>query len=195
MNRIHLKTLFIWALAFAALAPAQMARAEQYAQLMSRMLAQGDAQHLFQPAIEKRLFDMVNAYRRSHGANILADDPAMKGAARAHAADMALHNFLGHVASSGHDFDSRMHALRPGVMVLPTMAENAAGMHRPSSAEFVAQQLFSAWLASAPHLHTLLSRDYLKVATGVTIIDDRAYADQIFTGPQAETNMNSGGGN
>jgi uncharacterized protein YkwD len=195
MRRTHLKTLFILIVGIWVLALPNRAFAEQYVQLMHRMLAQGDAQHLFQPAIEKRLFDMVNAYRRSHGANILAEDPAMKDAARAHAADMALHNFLGHVASSGHDFDSRMHALRPGVMVLPTMGENAAGMHRPSSAEFVAQQLFSAWLASAPHLHTLLSRDYLKVATGVTIIDDRAYADQIFTGPQAVTNLGTSNGN
>jgi uncharacterized protein YkwD len=140
--------------------------------------------------VEQRLLALVNGYRHAHGLAALTDDAGLKGAARGHAADMALHNFLGHSATSGQDFDSRMHALRPGVMVLPAMGENAATMHPASSGEeAVAQQLFKAWLSSPPHLHTMLSRDYLKVATGVAVYNGKAYADQIFAGPAVQTNL------
>ena len=179
-------------LSFAALSGPALA--EPYAPFLSRLLAQGNAQNLFQPAVEQQLVVLVNGLRRTHGLIALADDAGLKGAARGHAADMALHNFLGHSATSGHDFDSRMHALRPGVMVLPAMGENAATMHPATGgAQAVAQQLFQAWLSSPPHLHTMLSRDFIRVATGVAIFGGKAYADQIFVGPQVQTNLNAGG--
>jgi len=167
-----------------------IAFAEPYVPFLSRILAQGSAQGLFQPAVEQRLLALVNDYRHMHGLVALAEDAGLKGAARGHAADMALHNFLGHSATTGHDFDSRMHALRPGVMVLPAMGENAATT-RPAlgGADAVAQQLFKAWLSSPPHLHTMLSRDYIHVATGVAVYGGKAYADQIFVGPAVQTNL------
>ncbi|MDE2383750.1 MAG: hypothetical protein KGO53_03960 [Alphaproteobacteria bacterium] len=166
------------------------AAAEQYVGFVSRMVAQGTAQHLFRADVETRLLALLNAYRQAKGLKALAADPALAAAARAHAADMALHGFLGHVASTGHDFDSRMHALRGGALVLPSMGENAAEVPRPSEDPAVlAQSLFQTWLASAPHLHTMVSRDYLKVATGVAIVNGKAYADQIFIGPEVQTNM------
>ena len=76
-------------------------------------------------------------------------------------------------------------------MVLPSMGENAAMVSaRGGDPAVLAQQLFQAWLASPPHLHTLLSRDYMKVATGVAIAGGKAYADQIFIGPEVQTNLN-----
>jgi uncharacterized protein YkwD len=189
------KTFLRFLVAVAALAGSGSAQAEQYAALLSRLLAQGQAQNMFQPTVEARLQALLNAYRVAHGKPPLADDAALKSAARGHAADMALHNFMGHTASSGHDFDSRMHALRPGVMVLPAMGENAAMRPAGGAADALAQQLFQAWLNSPPHLHTLMSRDYLRVATGVAVFGGKAYADEIFVGPEVHTNMNMGGGN
>ncbi len=189
------KTFLRFLVAVAALAGSGAAQAEQYAALLSRLLAQGQAQNMFQPTVEARLQALLNAYRVAHGKPPLADDAALKSAARGHAADMALHNFMGHTASSGHDFDSRMHALRPGVMVLPAMGENAAMRSAGGAADVLAQQLFQAWLNSPPHLHTLMSRDYLRVATGVAVFGGKAYADEIFVGPEVHTNMNMGGGN
>lgn len=186
------KTFLRFLVAGAVIAVPGAARAEQYAVLLSRLLAQGQAQKLFQPAVEVKLQALLNAYRVAHGKAPLADDAALKSAARGHAVDMALHNFMGHTASSGHDFDSRMHALRPGVMVLPAMGENAAMRSSGGAADALAQQLFQAWLNSPPHLHTLISRDYLKVATGVAVYNGRAYADEIFVGPEVRTNMNIG---
>jgi len=167
-----------------------LARAETYVSFVNRMAATGAAQHAFQPAIEQHLSSLLNAFRRSKGLSLLGTAPDLQKAARAHALDMAQHHFMGHTASTGHDFDSRMRALRSGAMVLPAMGENAAMMAPANgSAAAVAQKLFQEWIASPPHYHTLVSRDYLRVATGAVIVDGKAYADQIFIGPEVVTNM------
>jgi uncharacterized protein YkwD len=190
MRKVFLRILMVLGLGLSWVAFSDMALAEPYGPFLSRLLAQGSAQNLFQPAVEQRLVALVNDYRHTKGLVALADDAGLKGAARGHAADMALHNFMGHRATSGHDFDSRMHALRPGVMVLPAMGENAATMHPAlGGAEAVAQQLFKAWLSSPPHVHTMLSRDYIRVASGVAVYGGKAYADQIFIGPAVQTNL------
>jgi uncharacterized protein YkwD len=166
------------------------AGAETYVGFVNRMTAVGSSQHAFQPAIEQQLFGLLNAFRRSKGLSTLGSAPGLQAAARAHALDMAQHNFMGHTASTGHNFDSRMHALRGGAMVLPSMGENAAMMYPPNGgAAAVARKLFQEWIASPPHYHTLVSRDYLRVATGVAIVNGKAYADQIFIGPEVVTNM------
>jgi hypothetical protein len=35
----------------------------------------------------------------------------------------------------------------------------------------------------------LLSRDYVSLATGVVAMDGKIYADQIFVGPEVQSNM------
>ena len=159
--------------------------AESYVGLVSRLVAQGR----FEPQIEQLLFAKVNAYRRSRGVAALAQETNMAFAARAHAADMAASKRMGHVASNGMEFDSRMRALHNGALVLPSMAENAAVAPARGDANQIAEALFGAWLHSEGHRQTMVSRDYLKVSTGVSIADGKAYADQIFTGPMVSTNM------
>ncbi len=159
--------------------------AESYIALASRMMAQGH----FEPQIEQMLLAKVNAYRRSRGVAALEPETVIVFAARAHAADMAGSRRMGHVASNGMDFDSRMRALHNGALVLPSMAENAAVAAARGDANQIAETLFEAWLHSEGHRQTMVSRDYLKVSTGVTIAGGKAYADQIFTGPTVSTNM------
>ncbi len=161
------------------------AHAESYVNLVSRLVAQGH----FETQIEQLLVAKVNAYRRSRGVQTLAPETEMAFAARAHAEDMALHGKLGHVASNGMDFDSRMRALRNGAMVLPAMGENAAVAPAKGDANQIAEALFGAWIHSEGHRHTMVSRDYLKVSTGVTIVSGKAWADQIFVGPVVTTNI------
>ena len=165
----------------------QPVRAESYVGFVQRMAAESESQHLAQPSIEQQLLELENGYRRSKGLNALAFDPALRAAARAHALDMAQHHFMGHVASTGHDFDSRMHALHNGAMILPAMGENAAMV---SGTEAAARKLFKEWLASPPHQHTMVSRDYLRLATGVVVWNGQTYADQIFVGPEVQSNFN-----
>ena len=142
--------------------------------------------------MEAMIWSSVNAYRRSQGYRPLkvANDK-LQFAAQAQAMDLLLQGRVGHAASNGFNFESRMRALNPGVMMLPTMAENAArstrtGLSDAETATYIVQQ----WIKSPPHRHAMVSRDYVTVATGVARRGGVIYAVQIFSGPQVKTNLN-----
>lgn len=181
------KRLFLVSLFTGFLAPACAQARETYMQFAGRMISTG----AFQPEIEKALFSKVNAYRASQGRQVLQPDAAMQFAARAHAQDMASHSFMGHVASTGHDFDSRMRAFKGGgVVVLPAMGENAADIRvTGKTPDAIAEGLFQEWLHSGDHRRNMVSRDYVKGAMGVAVANGKAYADQIFVGPEAKSNI------
>jgi uncharacterized protein YkwD len=163
---------------------------ETYRQLMGRMVQEAASINAERPDLERQLWQLANEFRRSKGLNALKLDQINHEAAVAHAMDMLQHSYMGHVASTGHDFDSRMRALNDGAMILPSMAENAARLsHGDVNDPNAAQKIFQQWVKSPSHRHTLLSRDYLSVATGVVAVDGKIYADQIFVGPQVVTNM------
>ena len=185
LKEFYVRHLVVILLATVVFGLSSVAFAETYIALVSRRVAQGH----FEPQVEQLLLAKVNAYRRSRGVAALAPETEMAFAARAHAADMAAMKRLGHVASNGMEFDSRMHALHNGAMILPAMAENAAVATAKGDSGQIAEVLFGAWLHSEGHRLTMVSRDYLKVSTGVTIADGKAYADQIFTGPTVTTNF------
>jgi uncharacterized protein YkwD len=164
---------------------------ETYTAFAARLVAQAQSENDLRPDLEAELTRLANAFRKSKGLPALKTDSTAQSAARAHAMDMMLNNFMGHVASTGHDFDSRMRALNGGAMILPSMAENAAHVSKPGDVnKAMAASLFQQWVISPPHRKTLLSRDYVKLATGVVSKGGRLYADQIFTGPQVQTNTN-----
>ncbi|WP_196501837.1 CAP domain-containing protein [Aestuariivirga litoralis] len=157
-------------------------------QFAGRMMAKGQ----FRADIEKALFLKVNAYRAGKGLKVLEPDATLQFAARAHAGDMSVHGFIGHVASTGQDFDSRMRAFKGGgLLILPAMGENAAAFKAPDGADpdSVAEGLFQSWLHSNPHRLAMASRDYLRGAVGVSVAGGKAYADQIFVGAQVQTNI------
>jgi uncharacterized protein YkwD len=161
---------------------------ETYRQLMARMASAG--LQVERPDLESQLFQMANQYRKSKGLRGLVVNQPLHNASLAHAMDMMQHNFMGHVASSGHDFDSRMRALRDGAMNLPSMGENAARLSHADLADpNAAQKIFQQWLNSPPHHRALVSRDYVSVATGVVAQGEKIYADQIFVGPEVVTNV------
>ncbi len=166
-----------------------MAR-ETYVQLSARLVAQAEQAHAFSPGIEAALLRLVNAHRLSIGRKALREAPDLQIAARAQAADLMGQGRVGHISSGGHDFDSRMRALRNGAMVLPAMAENAARVSKADGDdEAIARKLVAQWLASPPHRHELDSMDYVAVATGVVHANGQVYADQIFVGNEVLTNM------
>lgn len=164
--------------------------AETYVARTQRLLAQAEATQALRPDLEAELAQLANSFRVSKGLRPLTFNSTFQTAARAHAMDMMTGKFMGHVASSGQDFDSRMRALQGGSMILPAMAENAARVSKPGTVDkAMAVSLFQQWVKSASHRRTLLSRDYLSVATGVVSNGGVLYADQIFIGPQVTTNM------
>lgn len=164
---------------------------ETYAAFVARINAGLPDGAVFREDLEAELRTAANGYRGSKGLKALAAaDGKLVAAARAHAADMMMNDFIGHTSSSGAGFESRMRALNPGVMMLPRMAENAARERSkgpPDSAK--AQKLFQQWVKSSAHAKTLRSRDYVAVATGVVEKDGKLFAVQIFSGPALKTNM------
>jgi uncharacterized protein YkwD len=167
-----------------------IAAAEPYYAVAQDLNSQIRSKNLAKPDIEVVLFGLANAFRASKGKPALSMSQENVFAARAQALDMMQRKYVGHVARSGHDFESRMRSLRPGQMILPRMAENAARVSQPGSVdENMAAKLFQQWVKSPPHAHALLSSDYVTVATGAVSDHGVLYAVQIFSGPDVKTNM------
>ena len=135
----------------------------------------------FRPDLEERLVALASAYRAAEGKKPLTADAAFQNAARAHAADMMVHGFMGHRASTGQDFDSRMRVFVDDITRYPSLAENAARDTQKTPADAgKAQALFGQWVKSRPHRKALLSRNYQFVSTGVIQRGKAIWAVQIF---------------
>ena len=183
------KIILVW-ICLCVIAPDLALARETYRELVARLVSIAAAGGLEKPELEHALFRLTNEYRHANGLPGLVENQADRYASLAHAMDMMQHDFMGHVASTGQDFDSRMRALRDGALILPSMGENAARLrHVDVSDPLVAKKIFQQWVKSPPHRHALLSRDYVKVATGVVAQGDKVYADQIFVGPEVVSNM------
>jgi uncharacterized protein YkwD len=181
--------LFLVVLA-ASLAGMPAEARETYRDYAQRLTAQSRADVRFRPDMEAYLRGAANSYRRSKGKSALGSNNAFLTAARAHAMDMALNDFVGHVSSNGRDFEGRIRAFRPDDFFLPSMGENAA---RVSSGEAVtiakAAKLMQQWIKSAGHRKNLSSLNYTSVATGVVQKGNKLYAVQIFSGPEVKSNV------
>jgi uncharacterized protein YkwD len=168
---------------------------EGYVAHAEALLAQpsGDAQ--ITEDIEQAILVSLNAYRASKGRKALTKaSPDLVMAARAHAMDLLAMGKVGHVASTGHNFDSRMRALKGGGMVLlPAMAENAARDRRKGvSRAAKAQGLMQQWIDSPSHRKSMASRDFVSVAIGAVMVGETVYAVQIFSGPAVKSNLFQG---
>ena len=111
---------------------------ETYQQFSQRILAAPPTGSVIKPDVEAAILMATNAFRKTKGLKALKlASAALRDAARVQAMDLLEMGKMGHVASTGHDFAARMRALRPGQMILPVMAENAARQTRKklSSAE------------------------------------------------------------
>lgn len=137
--------------------------------------------------LEAEIAAQANAYRQSKGVTSLQSSPLMRDAARAQAVDMMLNGYVGHRASSGQEFDSRMRAFLGSPLRLPQMAENAARDTQKGEADAAkARRLFQQWVGSRPHRKTLLNSGYKFVSTGVVQRGNKIWAIQIFWAPMPE---------
>jgi uncharacterized protein YkwD len=164
--------------------------AETYQAFARRMNASETGEIRFRPDLEAALLVLANKYRASQGVHTLSAAPANLSAARAHAMDMALNDFVGHRSSNGRDFESRMQAFHEGEMFLPSMAENAArASNRSPPDKTKAASLMTQWIKSFPHRRALVSRSYASVATAVVQKGNKLYAVEIFSGPAVKSNI------
>jgi uncharacterized protein YkwD len=176
------RRLYIVAL-FAALLLALPAssRAETYGEFAAGLLQNPPAGARFRPDLEEVIAALANRYRAGEGKAPLTPDGLFRNAARAHAADMMVNGFVGHRASTGHNFESRMRVFAGDVSRFPAMAENAAHATGKGAANAAkARRLFQQWIDSGPHRRTLLKRDYVYLASGVIERDGQLWAVQIF---------------
>jgi uncharacterized protein YkwD len=168
----------------------QPANAGPYRDFAMGLNANPPAGSKFRPDLEVRLVALVNSYRAEEGKPPLKPDPMFLVAARAHAADMMIHGFMGHKASTGQDFDSRIRSFVDDITRFPGLAENAARdtQKTPVDAKKAAA-LFSQWVKSRPHRKALVSRDYQFVSTGVIQSGNKIWAVQIFFAAPREKGM------
>jgi len=135
----------------------------------------------FRPDLEAILAGYANAYRAQQSKEPLTPSDLFLVPARAHAVDMMRNNFLGHNASSGHNFDSRMRTFVDDITKFPAMAENAArDSQNTPVGQAKARALFQQWIDSRPHRKALVSRDYAFVSTAVVQRGNKIWAVQIF---------------
>jgi uncharacterized protein YkwD len=164
---------------------------ETYSQYAERILAQPPEGAEVRPDLEVAVLRATNAYLSSEGLKPLkkADEILLK-AARAQALDLLQQGGMGHISSTGHNFESRMRAVHPGQMFLSPMAENAARLRNTELSDSAkAQALVQQWIKSQGHRKNMVNRTYVTIAIGVVSRGKDVYAVQIFSGPTVKTNM------
>lgn len=164
------------------------AQAKTYLEIARGSLKNLPADARIREDLEGVIAGQANAYRQSKGIASLQPSPKLRDAARAQAIDMMLNGYVGHKASSGHEFDSRMRAfLGSPIMMMPRMAENAARDTQKGEADAgKARRLFQQWVESRSHRKTLLNGSYKFVSTGVVQRGNKIWAVQIFFAPLPE---------
>lgn len=135
----------------------------------------------YRPDLEAQLVDLLNAYRAEKGKAPVVADGAFQEAARAHAADMMLNNFMGHSSSTGMSFQGRMAAFVGDVTKYPSIGENAARETvGEGSLDDKTRALFQQWVDSASHRKNMVNRSFAFVSTGVIERGGDIWAVQIF---------------
>lgn len=178
------RCLRAWFLAMAALvllsAPAWAAPYRGYADALLVNLPEGVQ---FRPDLEQVLAGLANAYRRGETREPVLASDLFTAMARAHAADMLLNDFVGHRASTGHDFAMRVKVMQPPGLIFRAIAEVAARDRQKGPADAAkARRLFQQWIGSRPHRKALLNRGYRYVSTGAVQRGNVICAVQIFWG-------------
>jgi uncharacterized protein YkwD len=180
LSRVAVTLTALVALLAGVLAPTPV-MAGPYLDFATSVTAHPPAGSMFRPDLEDELLRLANAYRSEKGKKPLQAGDFFVTAARAHAADMMLNNFMGHRASTGHDFSSRMAVFAGDVTRFPSLGENAARDTRKTPVDRAkARALFQQWVDSPSHRKALVSRSYQFVSTGVIQRGTSIWAVQIF---------------
>jgi len=176
---IHRRTLFLGLIGLAAgTGPAIAGPYLDYARGLAAHPPKGSS---YRPDLEAELVDLLNGYRAGQRKEVVKADAAFEDAARAHAADMMLNNFLGHSSSTGQSFQGRMAAFAGDVTKYPSIGENAARDTRNTPVDAAkAQALFQQWVESPPHRRNMVNRSFAFVSTGVIQRGNSIWAVQIF---------------
>jgi uncharacterized protein YkwD len=137
----------------------------------------------FRPDLEETLAALANGYRTAEGKEPVTADGAFLAAARAHAADMMLHGFMGHESSTGLSLQGRMQAFVGDVTKYPSIGEIAARDTKDTPVDDAkARVILQQWIDSRTHRKVMVNRSFRFVSTGVIQRGNRIWAVQIYFG-------------
>lgn len=100
---------------------------------------------------ERVVVRKVNALRRAYGKPALAPNRRLARAADAHSRDMLRAGFFAHNSSDGQSAYDRVQAYRRSSLIGETLA------YMPARGDASPQNIVRMWIASPPHLATLLT--------------------------------------
>lgn len=125
---------------------------------------------------ERRVFDLVNAERRSRGESALMWDAELTRMARVHSENMARQSFFNHKGPDGQGLRERSRA--SGVYGFKALAENLA--YTKGFAD-MASSVVVGWMDSAGHRDNILNEEFTRSGIGVArAADGRVYITQVF---------------
>ena len=126
--------------------------------------------------IERKVFNLLNAERRSKGLSELEWNDDVAALARLHSHNMADGKFFSHRGSDGSMVDDRADRLGLGAWRL--IGENIAYMR---GYEDPAALAVEKWMESTAHRKNLLGSNWRESAVGVAITEDGTYyMTQVF---------------
>ena len=126
--------------------------------------------------IERQVFNLLNAERRSKGLSELEWNDEVAAVARLHSHNMADGKFFSHRGSDGSMVDDR--ADRLGLGAWRVIGENIAFMR---GYEDPAALAVEKWMESTAHRKNLLAPNWKESAVGVAITEDGTYyMTQVF---------------
>ncbi|MFE5890274.1 CAP domain-containing protein [Streptomyces sp. NPDC056462] len=109
-------------------------------------------------SMQKAVVQLTNAARRTAGCPALKIKPALHKAAQRHSADMAKHNYVGHIGSHGSTIVDRVEA--SGYTGWSALAENVAAVH------VTAAGVVKSWMNSPGHRANILNCSLEHVGVG-----------------------------
>jgi uncharacterized protein YkwD len=131
------------------------------------------------PQAERAVWKLLNADRAHAGLPPLAWDDALAAVARGHSADMAAHNFFGHISPTTGSAVDRVRKVGIDYMVV---MENLARAFSPREAE-------RSLMTSPGHRANILSKDATRVGVGI-VADPRTpglLVTQLFSKPPEQS--------
>ncbi|MFJ7073688.1 CAP domain-containing protein [Streptomyces sp. NPDC098781] len=109
-------------------------------------------------SMQKAVVKLTNVERRKAGCAALKPRPALHKAAQRHSADMAEHNFVGHIGSRGSTIVDRVEAA--GYTGWSALAENVA------AGQVTAAGVVKSWMRSPGHRANILNCSLKHIGVG-----------------------------
>lgn len=153
-----------------------------YVETAQPCLVRPPAGFTFEPELEARFLELVNAERAEAGLTPVAWRPELVEAARLHSLDMAVNGFFGHVGPDGRGPDARIAALDRTALA-DFSAENVATVSRTGGrigSGFAVRRLHRNLMDSPGHKANILHPKATHVAFGVVRTEEGVWVTQLF---------------